>query len=530
MRDYKEFLRNAIKTIEKNGSGHIEKDEIAKIINHINSKLDHMHPTVMLYGTYNSGKSTLLNALLSKEVAAVADKPETDKVTPYEWKGYKLYDTPGIDAPIEHELVSKEHLAKTELVLFVLSTDGIFEENKIYEEVIRIVKDKKPIFIILNNKNGIDKEGDEYYKLIETINSNLRKIGDEHKVEKIEEKVRVLFVNALSALNARINKKVLLEETSNIKNVEKEIEKLLRNSSGFEVMNGLRVYLNEKIIQIIECIDRKVKDPILKELQEFQSELEAQKTRLKAFIIRKIERMLINFSIELKNVINENGDNNRIQKAIIEETELIENCINEELEIALNEIKSKISDVNTSVPKQLIGNVTTDVSINLNAGHEGKEVQVVENETNIQIKANLRQFVANQGVLKEGLLQLRKMKVPYIKGRWEKTLGKWAGRAAWVIQIVMVAFDWYAANKKQRKMEEALREHAMAINNFISQVKAELSDNSIEMARSSVNGVFEPFEKFIKKSISESNENNESLNNNKTALQKFNLEMEEIME
>ncbi|WP_172452641.1 GTPase [Chromatium okenii] len=36
-------------------------------------------PVVMVFGVYNAGKSTLLNAMLGEERASMADKPETDK-------------------------------------------------------------------------------------------------------------------------------------------------------------------------------------------------------------------------------------------------------------------------------------------------------------------------------------------------------------------------------------------------------------------------------------------------------------------
>ena len=59
----------------------------------------------MVYGIYNAGKSSILNELIGEDKAIVEDTPTTEAVTYYDWQGYKIADTPGIFAPIEHEEV-----------------------------------------------------------------------------------------------------------------------------------------------------------------------------------------------------------------------------------------------------------------------------------------------------------------------------------------------------------------------------------------------------------------------------------------
>ena len=112
-------------------------------------------PRIMVFGTYNAGKSTLINALVGEEVARVADHPETDRVTSYPWRGFLLDDTPGIDAPIEHEQVTRKHLDASDAVLFVLATDGTLEEQRSYDEIVGLVRAGKPTRVILNNKSGL---------------------------------------------------------------------------------------------------------------------------------------------------------------------------------------------------------------------------------------------------------------------------------------------------------------------------------------------------------------------------------------
>ncbi len=101
---------------------HVGRGAAQELANFVAQRAADATPTVMVFGIYNAGKSTLLNALIGEERVSVADRPETSVVTSYEWNGFKLLDTPGIDAPAEHERVSRKQLSESDIVLFILST------------------------------------------------------------------------------------------------------------------------------------------------------------------------------------------------------------------------------------------------------------------------------------------------------------------------------------------------------------------------------------------------------------------------
>lgn len=44
----------------------------------------------MVYGIYNSGKSTLINALMRQEAAEMADRPMTDQISEFDRGEYVL--------------------------------------------------------------------------------------------------------------------------------------------------------------------------------------------------------------------------------------------------------------------------------------------------------------------------------------------------------------------------------------------------------------------------------------------------------
>jgi predicted GTPase len=164
-------------------------------------------PAIMVFGIYNAGKSTLLNAMLGEERADMGDTPMTDKVDPYPWRGFTLLDTPGIDAPIEHEEVSRAQLERSDVVLFVLSNDGSFEERKIYEEMCNILSSKKPLIVIVNNKSGQTEAEDAYRYIYDAVARNLQEEAKKRGLSQVASDVPILLINAKTALKGRLEKK-----------------------------------------------------------------------------------------------------------------------------------------------------------------------------------------------------------------------------------------------------------------------------------------------------------------------------------
>ena len=130
-----------------------EKDCVFRLNNTI-KQLQSTRPRVIVYGKYNSGKSTLINALISQrgeEVTATADSPKTAVSKAFEYRSADLLDTPGILAPKDHEQVAKDTLLNAELILFVVSTQGAFDEAKVVSELHQIIDSGRPVLIILND-------------------------------------------------------------------------------------------------------------------------------------------------------------------------------------------------------------------------------------------------------------------------------------------------------------------------------------------------------------------------------------------
>lgn len=230
------------------------------------SLLDVEKPKIMVYGIYNSGKSTLINSLCRSEVAEIADRPMTDQITEYDRGEYYLVDSPGVDAPIQHEMVTEEHLSKCHIILFVISNKGMFEDRTNYAKLANLIGRDIPFVIVLNDRGfKLDKEWDDekkkrvkfdhdqelkitQYKIIQNLikSSNDKNIADKYEV---------IILNAKKAWDGVKKEKPQLIEASGIDFLEKRIDQLLSSEAGIGMMfkqpvMNLRIVMNdiEKII------------------------------------------------------------------------------------------------------------------------------------------------------------------------------------------------------------------------------------------------------------------------------------------
>lgn len=230
-----------------------------KIEESVLNLLDIEKPKVMVYGIYNSGKSTLINSLCRSEVAEMADRPMTDRISEYDRGDYYLIDSPGVDAPIEHEHVTEEYLSKCHVILFVISSKGVFEDRTNYQKLAKLIEKDIPFIIVLNErgvsvkdlteeqKKKVKFEHEQELRIIQyKIIQNLIKESNDNK---IAEKYEVVILNAKKALTGVLKEKPQLYEVSGVGFLEKRIAQLLNNDSSITTL------FKQPISNLKECFN-----------------------------------------------------------------------------------------------------------------------------------------------------------------------------------------------------------------------------------------------------------------------------------
>lgn len=250
IRDHKQITENyltRLTTIYKNINLHAEgKDLNEKVIPLIKRHT----PSIMFYGVYNSGKSSIINAIFGEYIAEVNDIPTTKAVKKIDWKGFDLTDTPGINANDEHNAIAISEIEKNDVILFVVDDGGSFDTDLVAKEILKIIKANKPLLVVVNEKIAIheidmknsEKESDATFKIRHKLIQNVVLEAERQQIKNVEKKFEVLSVNALSAYTMKIATKTIKKEdaaanelilkSSRIRDLEVAIEKLLEQASG----------------------------------------------------------------------------------------------------------------------------------------------------------------------------------------------------------------------------------------------------------------------------------------------------------
>lgn len=209
----------------------------------IDEQLSKITPSLMFYGVYNAGKSSLLNAIFGQIKASVADIPETHKVTYYKWRNFDLVDTPGVNGPEEDFRISKSELENHNVVMFVIDDSDTFDSDFVANEIVKIISSKKPLIIVLNSKQNSSEDIVEVIrnKMYENIEIAARNKG----IENIEQKYAFISVDAKTALKGKTENKMKLLEYSNIENLEILISEELKNINEIKILiNPLEMLYN----------------------------------------------------------------------------------------------------------------------------------------------------------------------------------------------------------------------------------------------------------------------------------------------
>jgi len=493
-------------------------DELNSLNQHIESKLSDFKPTLMIYGTYNAGKSTLLNALFGQEeMAKTGDAPETKKIYEYEYNGYTIFDTPGLNAKSEDDIVTDEHLSKSEVIIFVLSNSGSLEEEYVYTKISEVVKANKPIIIVLNNKSGIDPNSIEAKELMIKVGENLNKIADRNNIDKIETKVNLCMVNAKTAIKGKLENKNLILKKSNILQLENMIEKLLVTTGNAEVINALNIYIRNFVHSVIEKVDNKIDN------------IEVRKTEE---VITYLEKLKQSSEIKLKNIVSKKMPSfiDNTTSMLLSETSADD--INSYIACTVGEINNQAMDIYKNIESDLqikIDDFSQNFQ-NINAEYSeinsSNYVETIGRNSLVpdDIKNKIRETLQDKKIIEEASKQiLRKVKdlLPkeVMNGKGPVWIGKAAGKVAIGLSVAIEVYNICSANKEHQQMIQEERNRTLGAKNsaelIANDIQSSLFNSIDEMIADTFNNLIIGFKDVSKKL----NTNNDSLLENKENLQ-----------
>ncbi len=304
---------------------------------------------IMIYGVYNAGKSTLINALVGQEVASVADVPETYKVDSYQWNNFTILDTPGVDAPIEHEEVTQEQLHAADVVLFVVNPLGVSEEQKTLEALVQLLGDKKQVMLIFNCKNPLSDE--DFIKLKDQTRRNIQGLASDKNLTNILKDIPIVRVNAKTALKGRLEQKQKLLEHSGYSFFENELQKFLKSIGTSEIIQSLSAEVIKFIEKAIELANQKSSSEEVRKFGEFSARITQQEINVKHALQSKLEATGQNLKQTIIQIMRRSSSDPQVD---------IERSVQDSIQVMNSELEQKVTEL-MAFCNQLVDGVIHDL-------------------------------------------------------------------------------------------------------------------------------------------------------------------------
>ncbi|NWL06328.1 dynamin family protein [Pseudomonas hunanensis] len=447
--------------------------------------------SIMVYGVYNAGKSTLINALLGKELAAVADVPETARVQGYRWGDFEVLDTPGIDAPLEHEAITREQLVQSDVVIFVVNPLGVVEEEKTLDVLLELVLAGKMIFLVLNCKSRFDP-----IDLARIKDELSERIQQKAGSQKVLGHIPIVEVNARSALKAKLENKQNLLNSSGFPKFERDLEGFFasveQKAIVARVANELRSFLDATVAEL----DKRQDQAAIKRLDAFYGEIARREIDIRHGLKSLIEAKAAYIGKSTITALNQNieGAQGKVEQLIGQANEQV--C--SELEDALTRLGLDASE--------MLDEVIREVQVQPQAYN----AQAAPDLDTAQAPAN--QLPASQGVdlslLESGVRQASSMlKAEHVvsalkvgkqwlptlfKGVGPVTMGKVAEQIVGkVIPVIGIAFQVgsalysaFAGDPEQQRLEEQAKREEQERERREQAIQAFADETAWEFSRS----------------------------------------------
>lgn len=464
----KETLQNKLKELqgmeqELCTHGYKDLETFRNVCNDVSQKLSDCKPTMMLYGVYNAGKSTLVNALFGEELAGVSDKPETSKITRYEFRGNIIYDTPGLNAPEEHEKVTMEHYKKCDMILFVLDTISGFEEQYIYDRIKEIVDDKKPLIIVLNDKAGLGLDSKEIQHVRQKIQINLAKVFPNGYSPLL------VSIHAKSALKGEIENKQNLLKSSNIDELKHAILEIFNNTEAIVIFRTCCNMLSNLINDCKNGLTQS--DSSFQSMQNMIDSLKKQHDDARIRCKSIIENTMYPLDTELINPI------------LSGQQTLIEQCYNHRIQKVQEKLEQEFSEIIRD-SKRIVGKFATEIATIAGVSVTSNKIDIEDSQAMDIILTQLKTAGAEQiaqmakPAIELGLQGAKQLFPELMKGIGPVTMGKMAGKAVPVIgaltQIAFAAWEIWNAQKARENRIEQERAHAMEARQHATRIREQI--------------------------------------------------------
>jgi GTP-binding protein EngB required for normal cell division len=451
------YLQQAVELVTQN----VGTEQAGKLHSLVSESIAQYKPSLMFYGIYNAGKSSLLNAILGEERASVADKPETKTISVYDWNGYQLVDTPGINANQADTLVTEPELRKHDLVLFVIDDSESFESVLVASEAIKIIRSNKPLIIVINSKQGYENE-EEKARLSEVkrkFTYNMQRKADEYGIPNIEKRFDYMHVNAVSALKGKLDNKALLLADSNVNDLETLILQRLKEYEGPKKLRVPSDFILDTLRSLVLSLQSDLQEGDERQLYEFITEVGDRKSTLYRVLNAKIKNMIMQAGEEMYELMSKGHDGigvhqqlqDRLQATIDDHIKETMSQLNEDILHSRIQLPSSYMEIISSTPSQQQSSLDLDED-DFEQPVSAERHSSIEGISPLTTLTTISPGVISQAAKALPFLAPIISKIPPIAG------------PIIIIEGIRMLYNLFKTNQEEERRREQMHQRAQALN------------------------------------------------------------------
>lgn len=445
---------------------------------------------VMIYGVYNAGKSTLINALLGREEAATGDIPLTDKVSAYEWDAYSILDTPGVDAPIEHELVTRSQMLQADAVIFVVDPVGTAEESKTLQVLLDLVHDGKQVFMVFNEKKEVSDA--EYITLKDRTRTRLQEMAAESGRAGVLKDIPMVKINARRALQGRLKGQVKLLELSGFPPFEAQLRSFLQGITQDEIYGRLKQSLTSFLNTYIDALHNRAHSDVGQKYDKLLRGVSLEKSRLAQSMGRELRQQRQDIYEKCKVYMRTGQDDckPKLELLLQQAGEHTATVLEHEMTSFIASVDEEIEAVQAAMPRVEPRAATVQVPELANVG--GPRVDSASPAGLSVDTAALKDVAQQLGSLAKpehivsGLKLVKETLPSLMKGIGIKTMEKWAGALAgkWIpyfgtgISAAQALYGLFAGDPEAERLQRETQER----ERVRERVNQQIEDFAVEIA------------------------------------------------
>jgi len=500
---------------------------------------------LVIVGEFNSGKSAFINALLGEdELSREGVTPTTDRITVLRYgerpaererregvleKEYPndflrevaIVDTPGTNAIIRHhEELSRGFVPRSDLVLFVTSSDRPFTESE--REYLEMIRDWGKKIVLVVNKVDLLREDED--------RDTVRVFVEEGVNSMLGLKPPIFFVSAYLAGKAKLAgpgvESDALMQASGFEELERYVRDLLDEEGRVRLKLESPLGVVEELVRRYGlAVDERISllEDDFKMAENVESQLELYKEDMKRDFearMSEIENIILTMNergdewfeenirlINVRELVQRNKVQDRFQREVVADTEKqiderVEELIDWMVDRNLKQWRAIVEYVNRRRQAQYDEHVIGEVGDNFEYNRSQLLQSVGKNATNVvqrydreyesqQLALSLQGAVAQTAAVEVGALGLGAAAVAVATTAAADITGITAA-------LVIAGFGLFILPNRRRKARAEFREKTEALRERLGEVVRRQFETELNRSVERMREAISPYTRFVR--------------------------------